>query len=107
MGTESLQPDYVLVAVMGLVNWLATLIVVEGVIFDEPREWLAQRLPLKLSYLLSCHLCAGVWVGFALALVVPGPIEAGVMSVVVNGIAYKAVGHLVLEVVGTLQRVGQ
>lgn len=89
----------------GLVNWIATLIIVEGVIFDDARRWVTRRADRagwwKLSYLVTCHLCAGTWVGFALALVVRGPLPGGF---IVNGLAYKAVGHITLEVTALLKR---
>lgn len=88
---------------LGLVTWLATLIIVEGKIFDTPRQWVVSYAPGKLSYLVTCHLCAGTWVGFALAAVAGGPF-GGWAAIVLNGLLYKAIGHLVLEVVAVLKR---
>lgn len=55
----------------------------------------------KVAYLFHCHLCLGLWIGWAVALVIPGPLP----HFLLNGLLYKAVGHVVLEVTGVLQRV--
>lgn len=59
----------------------------------------------KLAYLVSCHLCAGTWVGLAMALVAGSPFP-GLAGVVLGGLTYKALGHVTLEATAALQRVG-
>lgn len=95
----------------GLVCWLVTTILVEGELLRPLREaaggWVPPyellgmadlpgfwRRP-KIAYLIQCHLCTGTWVGLLLGLVVPGPLSLRLL----NGLLYKAVGHLVLVVV--------
>ena len=87
---------YLLVA--GLVNWLATLILVEGKIF----QWL-RDLPEGeyLRYLFGCHLCTGTWVGIleAIWLTALAPYAlpfAGWWLVLANALAFKAAGHMFL-----------
>lgn len=93
-----MSPEHILW--LGLVNWLATLILVEGVIFETPRAWLVQRAPHpKLRYLLTCQLCAGTWVGFVLAALFGGPFG----FVLVDGLLYKAIGHATLELASFLR----
>ncbi len=52
---------------------------------------------VKASYI--CQLCAGVWIGLGLALWTPGPLG----NFFLDGLLYKAVGHLVLEVQSLLR----
>lgn len=47
----------------------------------------------KPTQLLTCQLCTRVWIGFALALYLGGPI-GGFFWVIANGLLYAAVGHL-------------
>ena len=87
--------SYLLVA--GLVNWIATLVLVEGKIFEPVRNAVSGEY---LSYFVRCHLCTGVWVGIAeavafTALGAPVPF-AGWWLVLANALAFKAVGHLIL-----------
>jgi hypothetical protein len=117
----------------GLVCWLVTLILVESELFRPLRQWLELRRDLavhgpvardwnwrfehapyavqalhprrarrweKARYFMCCHLCTGVWVGLALGLLLPGPLELWVL----NGLLFKAVGHLALCVQKTLER---
>lgn len=102
----------------GLVVWLVTLILVEGEIFRPVRELLSGYVPAhwvdatprfkiseynrrpKLAYLVGCHLCTGTWVGLGVAFLIPGPLP----HVVLNGLLYKAIGHVVLEVTALLKR---
>lgn len=87
-----------LVLYAGLVNWLATTIIVEGEVFKEVREWFDNHAPKKLGYLVHCHLCAGTWVGLGLSLFVPGPIvTVPLVAWFLNALLYKAVGHLILQ----------
>jgi len=98
---------------LGLVNWVATEIVVTSIIFKDIREWtdnlgmrLKKRHPRtgeKLCYFLKCALCVGVWIGFVEALVFDGPLHSqltwiGWAAFVANGLLYKGVGHLLLQV---------
>lgn len=104
----------------GLICWLATLILVESFVAEPLREatlgWRnvridraletgtlrdirIARLGEKLTYLVNCQLCSGVWIGLVLALIIPGP-----LPMVLNGLLYKAVAHIILEVVAVLQR---
>jgi hypothetical protein len=54
----------------------------------------------KVSYLVTCHLCAGVWLGIGVAVLAGGPFG----NVLIDGFAYKAVAHLVLEAVARVKR---
>ena len=110
--------------VLGLVNWLATTIVVESELFRPLRAWVDIRharwvLPdgrrarrhkaawLKLRYLLACHLCAGTWIGFLEAALVPSvrPAGGGFVGWAIAGLAIKAIGHITLEVTALMKRV--
>lgn len=93
---------------LGLVNWIATIIIVESVIFEDVREWVQRRGKLmeatrpragrKVGYVLTCALCVGTWVGFVEALCFGGPLRFGVLSFIANGLLFKALGHLFLQV---------
>ena len=83
---------------LGLVNWLATTIVVESALLEPVRVRVERRWP-RLGYLLDCHLCTGTWVGFALAAAFRR--HPGVAGFVFDALLYKAIGHLVLDVVAT------
>lgn len=63
------------------------------------------RLWMKASYLISCHLCAGTWIGLALAAGVPSvrPFGPGLLGWALAGLLVKAVGHGALIV----QRAGE
>jgi hypothetical protein len=101
-----------LVLYAGLVNWLATWIIVEAEVFREVREWFKAKcaslpnktLGKKLCYLVECQLCAGTWVGLGLSLFLGGPMEVSIPMIgwMLNGLLYKAVGHLILEVQANL-----
>lgn len=78
----------------GLICWLVTHIIVEGVVFDWLRDWIDDHAPRKIQQLIHCELCTGTWVGFILAALIPGPIAP---LWILNGFLYKAVGHLILE----------
>lgn len=97
------------VLALGLVCWLVTKIVVESVLFRPLRFWLdGKAFPTrthryydrpvkaweKARYLVNCHLCAGTWIGLALAAVTPyRPLGPGFLGVVLAGLLYKAAGH--------------
>jgi hypothetical protein len=59
--------------VLGAVNHQLTHILTTGVILEDFRGWVAQKFgqTSKMAYLVRCHLCAGSWVGFGIALVAP------------------------------------
>lgn len=91
------------VIALGLVNWMATTILVESKLFRPLRQFVNNRrfgprkvLWDKLSYLVGCHLCTGTWVGLAQAAVFGSP-WSGWYGWIAGGLLYKAVGHLVLE----------
>lgn len=117
--------------ILGIVNWLATMIVVESEICRPLREWVTRRyerydyfesiVPAsdwrqkdhrrlvfwqKVKYLVGCHLCAGTWVGLVLAALVPEvrPVGTGFVGWVIAGLAIKAIGHITLEVTAVLRR---
>lgn len=89
----------------GLVNWIATTILVESELFRPVRQWLERRTDSagqwwwaweKLRYLAGCHLCVGTWVGLTQAATFGSPWR-GVWGLLAGGLLYKAIGHLVLE----------
>lgn len=98
----------------GAVNWIVTQVLVVAGLFEECREWVVTRgksltgrwgLPgKKLAYFVKCPLCVGVWIGFAQAGIMPGPVHlSGWMAWadwIVNGLLYKAVGHLFFQING-------
>lgn len=101
----------------GLVVWLVTLVLVEGFVFEWYREgirkfyqqaYIKGRSGFTLSalqkwaYLSTCHLCTGVWVGWAVAAIVGGP-----WHWLLSGLLYKAIGHVILEVTATIKALGQ
>lgn len=53
----------------------------------------------KVGQLVTCHTCTGVWVGFIEAIVLGGPFSLrwGILTVIANGLLFKAGGHLILE----------
>jgi hypothetical protein len=91
---------------LGIVNWLVTLIMVEGAIFAPLRHWVKAHDPWKFGYLVHCHLCAGTWVGWALAVATPyRPIDSWpLIDVLLAGLTYKAVGHITLEATALMRR---
>lgn len=100
------------VVLLGFANWLATIIIVESVIFEDIRSGMTRlgarlkrsghpNVGRKLGYVLGCHLCSGTWVGFALAVAVPGVpfhLRWWWASVVLNGLVIKGIGHALLEI---------
>lgn len=121
---------------LGLVNWLVTLVLVESELtrpvrdffedrrnaadefavvtmgnddFTEAEQRTAQRRYTawsKARYFVSCHLCAGTWVGLLLASLVPGarPLGGGALGLVLAGFLFKAIGHITLEITALMQR---
>lgn len=56
----------------------------------------------KLGYFEACHLCVGLWGGWGLALLIPELLRQllssnPLLGAVLDGIAYKVIGHKVLE----------
>lgn len=114
------------VIALGLINWIATTIIVESEIFRPMREAIQFRrvhkfdLPLemtdgqrmvisqyerrtsklweKAAYFVGCHMCTGTWVGLAEAVFI-GSIFSGFVGIVASGLLFKAIGHLTLELV--------
>jgi|FLYL01.1.fsa_nt_gi hypothetical protein len=95
------------VIALGLVNWIATTILVESELFRSVREYVdrrawdarwewSRRVWNKARYLIRCHLCTGTWVGLVQASVFGSPWD-GVTGWIAGGLLYRAVGHLVLE----------
>jgi len=92
----------------GMVNWLATLIITEGKIFEPVRNYAATKGEY-IRYLASCYLCAGVWVGiieavFFAVMKVEQPWHAWVL-LLANALLYKAIGHLIFIVQRVLEAV--
>lgn len=83
----------------GLICWLVTLIIVESELFRPVRERLTEIHP-KLAYLSGCHLCTGTWVGIGMALIISGPFGFFLL----NGLLFKAVGHIALEIVAVFKK---
>jgi hypothetical protein len=112
---------------LGLVNWLATVLLVESEVTRPIREWVDKRyrsarirypelsasnwapevsrhgwrtvLWYKARYFVGCQLCTGTWVGWILAALTIGwhaPLGTGILGIVLAGLFYKAIGHIVL-----------
>lgn len=97
---------------LGVVNWVATEIVVTSVIFEDIRrvvDGLGKRLKprhpclsRKVCYFLNCALCVGIWIGFIEAFAFGGPLQphglwASWAAFIANGLLYKAPGHVLLQ----------
>lgn len=118
-----------LVVIAGLINWLVTLIVVEAAILTEARNCVrsfgervkndsshcgaTRFLGGKIAYLVGCHLCVGVWVGFFEAVILdaagfsPFQLHAWLWNVGFGTFAYKAIGHLTLQISNCLHQKGE
>jgi hypothetical protein len=70
-----------MLVILGAINHQITHIITTGVILSEFRAWVKQHLGQKMGYLTTCHLCAGTWVGFAIALVTLNDIQIVSQSV--------------------------
>lgn len=104
---------------LGIVNWIATTIIVESELTAPLRAWIVNRRDQaderyvagamegqpwaylawrKVAYLVGCHLCVGVWVALA-------EVSVGLFGVSIDGLAplvgytllVKGIGHLILE----------
>jgi hypothetical protein len=87
-----------------------TVIVTESLLFGPLRDAVRKRSHY-LGELVSCHLCFGTWVGFALALVFrPGWIgrngrgPARALAVIADGFAIAYFGRLLNELTAKVQR---
>lgn len=93
---------------LGLANWFGTLLVVESEFFRPLRAWCEDRYTnaerrfsswfwWKVNYMINCQMCAGTWVGLALAPLAPAifPSLWG-LGFVVTALVIKAIGHLIL-----------
>lgn len=112
-----------IVLALALVCWIVTTILVESEATRPLREWLTMQADTwtmlyddglvtgdvlrfdhtkevfwrKLRYLVSCHLCAGTWVAFALVSIVPvHTFGRGFAGWLLGGLLVKAIAHLVL-----------
>lgn len=99
----------ILILLLGLVNWFGTLLVVESEFFRPLRDWTGTRAKnaerklgrlfwRKVDFMINCHMCAGTWVGFALAAFAPPIFGAGVIPFLIVALLIKAIGHLTLVV---------
>lgn len=107
------------VIALGLVNWIVTVIVTQNKVCEDVREfvehfgtWLepkSKRLGGKVKYFASCPMCVGVWLGFAEAAAFGGPLHPhpSWASWIANGLLYKAIGHLVLQLSAVLHNVSE
>lgn len=104
---------------LGLVNWIVTVIVTQGAILEELRnkvKTFGSRLEVdsphkitklvggKLNYFVACPLCVGTWIGFAEAASFGGPLHPhpAWAAWIASGLLYKAIGHLSLQVSANL-----
>lgn len=81
-----------IVLLLGVVNWIATKILIEGHIFEPVRQQVA-RVP-GFSKFPTCALCVGTWVGIAEAAVFGGPL-AGMTGFVANALVFKGLGEVI------------
>ena len=104
-----LQESDVMLTVLylGIVNWMATVIITESVIFEDFRDMVRRygksleanhpRIGRKVCYFVTCALCMGTWIGFIEAIVFDGPLRFWWLSFIANGLLYKGIGHLFLQ----------
>lgn len=116
---------------LGLANWLGTLLITDSKLFQPLRIWVggwpeyfaikwmdstrrwqeafyygACWVSKKLSMLITCPLCTGVWVGFALAVWAPPVFGTDVLAFILTGLVIKALGHFILTGWSTLDKKG-
>lgn len=92
-----------LIMLSGLAAWIATSTIVEAEIFRDVRE-AVDRLndrkqnwfTYKLRYLISCHMCAGIWVSAIIAIWIPPLVAVPVIGWGLTALAIKGVAHLFL-----------
>lgn len=104
---------------LGLVNWVVTVIITQNKVCEDVRDavecfgkWLepkSKRIGSKVRYFASCPMCVGVWLGFAEAAAFGGPLHPhpAWAAWIANGLLYKAVGHLVLQMSAVLHNVSE
>jgi hypothetical protein len=104
-----MNPIVVLIAA-GLINFIATLVIVDSFLFKSVRDagqkfgcWLQRHGWLfagkHIVYFVTCPLCVGIWIGFAQTLVLPPVFQAPVwISWLINGLLFKGLGHVVYQV---------
>lgn len=81
-----------IILLLGVVNWIATKILIEGHIFESVRQQVA-RVP-GFSKFPTCALCVGTWVGIAQAVVFGGPL-VGMTGFVGNVLIFKGLGEII------------
>ena len=96
----------ILIFLSGLAAWIATSTIVEAEIFRDVRE-AVDRLhsnknnwfTYKLRYLISCHMCAGIWVAALIAIWIPPVVSVPVIGWGITALAIKGIAHsfLVLQ----------
>jgi hypothetical protein len=95
------------VAALGLVNWFATLLVVESEFFRPVRDWIHGRSLnakraftswawWKIDFMINCHMCAGTWVAMLLVPLAPLIFGPGIVPYIAVGLLIKAIGHIIL-----------
>lgn len=74
---------------------------------DAVRDFLHPPRRPHLAYLVECHLCCGVWVGFvvASALAIFAGSSGPTDNIILDGLLFKAIGHLTFAVQKVLERV--
>lgn len=110
-----------LLLALGLVNWFATLLVVESEFFRPVRAWISRHASNarrrrdnaqtrigwwfwralaygrgRVDFMINCHMCAGTWVGFFMVPFAPMVFGTGITGWVLTGLLIKALGHGVL-----------
>lgn len=94
---------------LGIACWFGTLLVVESEFFRPVRRWIddretaAQRLLTawfwsRAAYMINCQMCAGMWVGLALAPFAPMIFGPGILQFLVVAVMIKGIGHFFLVV---------
>lgn len=104
------------ILVLGVVNWISTVLIVDSELIRPVRYWVGLRCDIaharwavglqrhdaplwrKLKYLVGCHLCTGTWVGLLMGVFVH-PFGGQWWGMLLSGLAFKGVGHLILELV--------
>lgn len=109
---------------LGFVSWIICIIVVEGRIFAGIRSWadelewfqyqnnagyLVRKRP-RLSYFVTCYLCAGTWISLGIAALTsyrPVASSAPLVGWLLSGLLYQAIGHTILAVNNVLRKFGK
>lgn len=80
------------VVLLGVMNWIATKIFIEGKIFRPIREQIS-RIP-GFSEFPTCALCVGTWAGIFQAAVFGGPLS-GIAGFIGNALIFKGLGEII------------